>query len=1151
MNLASTIWGDQLGEHHSAVRRASTRGTRTASASARARLVAAVTGLSLGVTLLVAVEPTAAPAEAATTASASRVVATGTSVVPPAPTDGQPTTASMMRLLQATAAAAPFTATPAPVITGKAVIGQRLLATTARWTPAATTSRYAWLVDGVPVSGQTTTAYTVRAADAGSVITVAVTGSRTGYDPSTQTSAPTAAVPTPVVAPFAAAPQPTVAGTPRVGFTLTARPATWTPWPTFSYTWTRDGVPIGGQTGATYRVTEADQGTALAVRVTGTKTGYATTTMTSDGMSVPAAAPSPTPAPTPTVAPTPAPTPTVAPTQAPNPAPTPTVAPTQPPAPTPTPAPTTPAAVPFSAAATPTIAGTARPGFTLSARAGVWTPWPTFSYAWLRDGVAIAGQTGVTYRVQAGDAGSRIAVTVTGTKTGYVTKSVTSAELQVPAVSTPTPTPVPTTPAPTPTPGTPTPTPTATPGTPAPTPTPTPTAPVPTPEPTAPPAAVPFPVASTPTIAGTARVGFTLSARAGVWTPWPTFSYTWTRDGVAIPGQTAVTYRPQEGDQGSTIAVIVTGTKTGYVTQSVASAGLLVPLPEVAPEPPAPAPEPEPLPDVAFEAAGTPSITGIGRVDYTLNARSGTWSPWPSFSYAWMRDGVVIPDQTGASYRVVAEDVGTSISVGVTGTKTGYVTQTATSAGIDVVETPVVIPPPPPAVPFEATTAPAIQGSPVAGTVLRAATPAWAPEATTYAYAWLRDGVTVLGATDATYAVRRADAGSRITVTVTGSRTGYQDASRTSEPTAAVVDVLDVPPAQPAPAPGDEPFAAAPEPVIAGTPTVGSTLTAETPAWAPVATELSYVWKRNGVVVPGRTASTYVPAPRDAGSQVTVTVTGRADGYAPTSRTSAPRAIASTGEGYDVVVVLGQSNAQGVGTGWDPSVDVSVPGLDQLAGSGVKAGQIVPAKDSLSHVTTWTTSGGVQSVGPGMELGRHMLADARPGRKVLLVPAAMASTSMTGDGAYAWNPSDTRSRINLFTRALGQIDQALAQDPDNRLVAVVWAQGESDATRTNAAGYQTMLLDLVDRLNARYGAVPFLIGGMVPEWLNGSSMRQAIDVAQQGMPALRSNVSYIPGAAGYSRSEDSIHYTAAGARAMGDKYFAAYQRATGAVQLSR
>ncbi|WP_237581556.1 sialate O-acetylesterase [Clavibacter phaseoli] len=1124
-------------------------------ASARARLIAAVTGLSLGVTLLVAVEPSAAPAEAttaATGASSARVIAPGTSVVTPAATDGAPTTASMMRLLQATAATAPFTATPAPVITGKAVIGQRLLATTARWTPAATSSAYAWLVDGVPVSGQTTTAYTVRAADAGSVITVAVTGSRSGYDATTQTSAPTATVPTPVVAPFTAAPKPTIAGSPQVGFTLTARAGTWTPWPTFSYSWTRDGVLIAGQTGVTYRVTEQDSGAALAVTVTGTKTGYATTSTTSDAMTVPAPTPTatptataapttaPTPTPTPTVAPThaatPTPTPTVAPTQAPTPTPTPTVAPTS----APTPAPTTPAPASFAAAATPTIAGTARVGFTLSARAGVWTPWPTFSYAWLRDGVVIAGQTGVTYRVQAGDAGSRISVTVTGTKTGYATQSLTSAELQVPAASTPTPTPAPTTPAPTPT---------ATPGTP--TPIPTATTPVPTPEPTTPPQDAPFSAAATPTIAGTARVGFTLSARAGVWTPWPTFSYLWTRDGVAIDGQTAVTYRVQEGDQGATIAVIVTGTKTGYVTQSLASAGLLVPLPEAAPETPAPTPDPEPVPDVAFESAGTPSITGLGRVDYTLTAKSGTWSPWPSFSYAWLRDGVVIPDQTGPSYRVVAGDVGTGISVAITGTKTGYVTETVTSEAVPVTATPVMPPPPAPSVPFEATTAPVIQGSPVAGTALRVETPAWSPEATAYSYAWARDGVTVLGATDATYTVRRADAGSRITVTVTGTRTGYQATSRASEPTATVVDALDVPPATPAPAPGDEPFADAPSPVITGDAAVGSTLTAETAAWTPEATALSYVWKRNGVVVPGRTASTYVPAPRDAGSQVTVTVTGLADGYAPTSRTSVPRQIASTGEGYDVVVILGQSNAQGVGTGWDPAVDVSVPGLDQLAGSGAKAGQIVPAKDSLSHVTTWTTSGGVQAVGPGMELGRHMLADARPGRKVLLVPAAMASTSMTGDGTYAWNPSDTRSRINLFTRALGQIDAALAQDPDNRLVAVVWAQGESDATRTNAAGYQSMLLDLVDRLNARYGAVPFLIGGMVPEWLNVSTLRQAIDTAQQGMPALRANVSYIPGAAGYSRAEDSIHYTAAGARAMGDKYFAAYQRATGAVQLSK
>jgi len=1170
------------------VRRAMARTTGTASASAR--LVAAVTGLSLGVALLVAVEPRPAPAAAATSAvSSTASTASSSSTVASVPAEGTtPTATSMMRLLTATEDL-PFTTTPAPVITGKAVIGQRLLATTARWTPIATTITYAWLVDGVPVSGQTSTAYAVRAEDAGAVITVAVTGARPGYATTTRTSAPTSAVPTPVVADFTRVDAPTITGSPIVGWTLTARAGTWTPWPTFSYAWTRDGVLVAGQSGASYRVTEADGGAAIAVRVIGTKTGYATRVVTSDAVRVaasatptvaptvtptvaptgtpqptptptvaptttptvaptiaptptavptptptptaapttaptptptaaPTTAPTPTPTPTaaPTTVPTPTPTPSAAPTTAPTPTPTPTVAPTT--APTPTPTPTAPTVLPFAAAATPTIAGTARVGFTLTARAGVWTPWPTFGYTWLRDGVAIAGQTAATYRVQAGDAGSALSVTVTGTRTGYATQALTSAALAVPPASTPTPTP---------------------------------TSPAPTPEPTAPPADAPYAVASTPTITGTAGVGFTLTARPGVWTPWPTFSYVWTRDGVAIPDQTAATYRVQESDRGASVAVVVTGTRTGYVTQSISSEGILVPLPEVEPEPPAPTPDPEPVPDVAYEAVGEPSITGLGRVDFTLTARAGTWTPWPSFSYAWLRDGVVIPDQTGPSYRVVAGDVGAGIAVAVTGTRTGYITQTVTSAAIPVVETPVTPPPPPPAVPFEATVAPVIAGDPVAGTVLRAATPAWTPEATAVAYAWSRDGVPVRGATEATYAVARGDAGTRITVTATGSRSGYRDATRTSEPTAVVVDALDVPPATPAPAPGDEPFAATPAPMLSGTPAVGSTLTAATPEWSPVATSIAYAWSRDGVVVPGRTAATYALSARDAGTRITVTATGRADGLVPTASTSEPLSIASTGEGYDVVVVLGQSNAQGVGAGYDPALDVAVPGLDQLAGSGAQAGRIVPAKDSLHHVTTWVNAGGVPSVGPGMELGRRLLAEARPGRKVLLVPAAMASTSMTGDGYYAWNPADTRARVNLFTRALGQIDQALAQDPDNRLVAVVWAQGESDATRTTGDGYQSMLLDLVDRLDARYGPVPFLISGMVPEWLAASSQRQAIDTAQQGLPALRPNVAYVPGAAGYSRSEDVIHYTASGARVMGAKQFAAYQRATGAIPVSR
>ncbi|MCL2652171.1 MAG: S-layer homology domain-containing protein [Propionibacteriaceae bacterium] len=65
-------------------------------------------------------------------------------------------------------------------------------------------------------------------------------------------------------------------------------------------------------------------------------------------------------------------------------------------------------------------AATAAVGTTLTASAGTWTPSPvTLAYQWLRDGVAISGATATTYKLTPDDAGHKITVRVTGSKSGY------------------------------------------------------------------------------------------------------------------------------------------------------------------------------------------------------------------------------------------------------------------------------------------------------------------------------------------------------------------------------------------------------------------------------------------------------------------------------------------------------------------------------------------------------------------------------------------------------------------------------------------------------------------------------------------------------------------------------------------------------------
>lgn len=88
---------------------------------------------------------------------------------------------------------------------------------------------------------------------------------------------------------------PRISGSAIVSSRLTAQPGAWTAGTAFRYQWLANGASIGGATGSTLDITAAMIGKRLSVRVTGSKSGYTSRTMTSAVTPAVTRAPSPPP----------------------------------------------------------------------------------------------------------------------------------------------------------------------------------------------------------------------------------------------------------------------------------------------------------------------------------------------------------------------------------------------------------------------------------------------------------------------------------------------------------------------------------------------------------------------------------------------------------------------------------------------------------------------------------------------------------------------------------------------------------------------------------------------------------------------------------------------------------------------------------------
>ena len=240
--------------------------------------------------------------------------------------------------------------------------------------------------------------------------------------------------------------------------------------------------------------------------------------------------------------------------------------------------------------------------------------------------------------------------------------------------------------------------------------------------------------------------GGTITVTPGTWTGITpvVITYKWYKDGTVIAGETGATYTPTA--VGAYTADVVATSPVGSTTATVGPITIAVPVNTVAAS-------------IAAGAGGTMTIT------------PGTWTGYTpvTTTYKWYKDGTVIAGETGATYTPTAAGAYTAEVIG-----TNTVGSTTATVGPITVAAPVN------------TAVPVITGKAEIGEVLTASTGTWTPTTgLTYSYQWKRDGAVIAGATSATYTLVTADDGAVMTVDVK-AQGAVLSTTATSAATAAV-----------------------------------------------------------------------------------------------------------------------------------------------------------------------------------------------------------------------------------------------------------------------------------------------------------------------------------------------------------------------------
>lgn len=263
---------------------------------------------------------------------------------------------------------------------------------------------------------------------------------------------------------------------------------------------------------------------------------------------------------------------------------------------------------------------------------------------------------------------------------------------------------------------------------------------------------------------------------------------------------------------------------------------------------------------------------------------------------------------------------------------------------------------------------------------------------------------------------------------------------------------------------------------------------------------------------------------------------------------------------FDVIIVAGQSNAEGNGLKRDEFqylsddvyqiTDKNRIAIKELGDGKVILDMVYPTEIVFEKAHERVDEKNGLSADFSEIFANRYIEDGRlkEGRKILIVKAAVGGT---GFARREWGVGSI-----LFERLNFMVDYALALNPENRIVAFLWHQGEHDAFENpdlkdpvRYMFYYKSFMEQTEAFRRKYGEnIPVIAGEMADSWAELPENKRKCDAVENALKdACRQigNSTVVSSKGLLSNDEafqngDKLHFCGESVYELGKRYYSAF-----------